>query len=400
MLHSLRRTWGLSLIELLAAVTIVTILASSSYVGYQNYVGDTQLQRARHDLETLANALQTYDRDHPTALYARHGVDDLKGRYIDEIPADPWGSDFVVDPVLRRVISTGPDQQLQTAVPGFFDSPGRTEPHADDLRRPYAEQGVLSFLAGDTLTFIRPDGSGREAIMSGLGAGSTVSQAPDGNRVLVSAGTKITLYTRNADQLFDARELAFGGVIVGGKDARFSPDGLKYAFVAILASGEGVGVGDVTTNVPAMLVTSAVAGVNQPSLVKGNRDVVFGDAGKSVYRASAAEQSSLTTINVAVDGTPETDAAHPSVSADGKLVAYVSDPAGGDVYVRSTSESRKTRIALGRYKEVAFGPTGHLLALTDGSSVMITTARPSSITSGLPMLVVDGLGAISSLSWR
>lgn len=396
---ALRRTSGLSLVELLVAVTIVTILASGAYVGYQSYVPEAQEQRARHDLETLASALQTYDRDHSSAPYSKYGVDDLKGRYVDEVPADPWGADFVVDPVMRRVICTGPDKKLQTAVPGFTDSPARTDVLSDDIRRPYSEQGLISYVADGTLSWISPDGSGREGILSGLGAGSA-SQAPDHNRFLISTGNKVTIYTRNAEQAFEKHDLTFGGDILGGREASFSPDGLKYAFVAVLSSGDGVGVGDVTTGVPAMLVTSSVPGVNRPALVKGNREVVFGDTALNVYRTSAAEQSSLTTINVSLDGTPERDGALPAVSSDGKLVAMISAATGGDVIVRATSESKKAVVARGQYKEVVFGPTGHLLALTDGKAIYVTPARPTTITSGLPMLVIDKVGTITSLDWR
>lgn len=402
----LRRTFGLSLIELLAAVTIVTILASSAYVGYQNYVDDAQQQRVRHDLETLSNALQTYDRDHPTQPYSRNALDDLKGRYIDDLPADPWGNDYVVDTVIKRVVSPGPDRRLQTSIPGHFDSPDRTDPFADDVRRPYAEQGVISFVAGDTLTQMRPDGSERVSPIANLPAGAVVNQAPDGNRVLVSASSKITLYTKHEDQPFETRDLSFGPLVVGGREGRWAPDGDKFAFIAVLPSGEGVAIGDVTTdpvNVngqPAVVVTSSVAGATYPQLVKGNRELVFGDAALNIYRVSAVEQSTLTTLNVNASGVAENDGAHPAVSNDGKLIAYVSNAAGGDVYVRSTSQALKQLVARGSWREVAFGPTGQLLAMTDGSRIVITTARPSQITSGLPLLVVDGVGSISSLSWR
>jgi hypothetical protein len=310
---------------------------------------------------------------------------------------DPWGTDFVVDPVLKCVISRGPDQRLQTAVPGHFESPKRSDMNADDYRRSYTEQGLISFVAGEDLTLVQPDGSNREVVLSQL-TGATASQSPDRNRFLVVEGTKIVLLTRNAQQGFDKSELDLG--ITGGKQPNFSPDGLKFAFIASLSSGEGVAVGDVTTGVPAMVVTSTVASPSSPSLMKGNREVVFADGGLNIYRAAAAEASSVTTINVAVDGRSEADGANPSVSPDGKLVAYVTNAGGGDVWIRSTSESRKALVARGSFKEVAFGPTGQLLAITNGSALYVTTARPSAISSGLPMLVLDGVGTIKSLNWR
>lgn len=397
----MKRRSGLSLVELLAAVTIVTILASAAYLGYQNYIPQAQEERVHHDLETLANALGTYDRDHPNAPYSRTDLQELKGRYIDEIPADPWGNDFIVDTVMKRLVSPGPDRILQTAVPGYPGSPTKTNIAGDDYRRPYAEQGQISFLAGTTLYKCNVDGGDREGLMSQLPAGASANQAPDRNRFLVSANNKVTLYTRNATGAFDSRDLTFGGSIVGGHDATWSPDGLKFAFIAVLPSTEGVGVGDITTGVDATLVTSSVAGVAHPSLMKGNREVLFSDSALNIYRASAADMSSITTLNIKPDGKPANDGANPAISPDGKLVTYVTAATGGDVCVRPISEAMQPLVvAKGSYKQSVFGPTGQLVAITDGNAIWITSARSSTQTSGLPLFVIDGLGTITSLSWQ
>ncbi|MBI4863217.1 MAG: hypothetical protein HY815_23560, partial [Candidatus Riflebacteria bacterium] len=139
----LTRRLAMSLIELLAAVSIITILTGAAFLDYRSQIPAAKEDRVRHDLATIADALSTYNRDNPTALYSTNDLEALRGRYLDELQVDPYGSDFIVDPFLQRVISSGPDQQLQTIVPGYAGSPQRSS-FGDDYARYYGAAGQIT----------------------------------------------------------------------------------------------------------------------------------------------------------------------------------------------------------------------------------------------------------------
>src|SRR5436190_19337757 len=128
----LRRTAGMSLLELLAAVTIITLLSSAAYVGYHNLIPEAKAERVSHDLQTLSDSLGTYDRDHRNDPYRTYSLQLHKGRYLDEVPLDPWGNDYIVDPIMQRIISRGVDGILQTVVPGYPERPNVTARDSDD----------------------------------------------------------------------------------------------------------------------------------------------------------------------------------------------------------------------------------------------------------------------------
>lgn len=97
-----------SLIELLIVVTIVAILVGVALPYYQDYVKETRLTKAKHELDVIKQALIKYD----TFEGKKFSSDDLRlllGNYLQDLPRDPWGRDYKVDYVKGQVFSYGPD---------------------------------------------------------------------------------------------------------------------------------------------------------------------------------------------------------------------------------------------------------------------------------------------------
>lgn len=97
-----------SLIELLIVVTIVAILVGVALPYYQDYVKETRMTKAKHELDVLKQALIKYD----TFENKKFQSDDLRillGNYLQDLPRDPWGRDYKVDYIKGQVMSLGPD---------------------------------------------------------------------------------------------------------------------------------------------------------------------------------------------------------------------------------------------------------------------------------------------------
>ena len=124
-----RHPQGFTLIELLLVMVILAILAS---VVAMKVVGKTQEARitaARTDISTLKTALGQFEIDNgrfPTtdeglqALLTNPGLDNWKHAYIDKMPVDPWGTNYVYQcPGTNGqdfdLFSDGPDKQPGTA---------------------------------------------------------------------------------------------------------------------------------------------------------------------------------------------------------------------------------------------------------------------------------------------
>lgn len=97
-----------TLIELLIVVAIIAVLVGAAMPYYQNYVRETKITKARHELDIIKQALIKFDtfEDRP---FQSDNLNLLLGRYLQDLPADPWGRQYEVDYVKGRVYSLGPD---------------------------------------------------------------------------------------------------------------------------------------------------------------------------------------------------------------------------------------------------------------------------------------------------
>lgn len=102
-----------SLIELLIVVTIIAILVGVALPYYQDYVRQTRLTKAKHELDVIKEALIKHDTMNERAFQGS----DLRvmlGTYLQDLPRDPWGRDYIVDWLKGQVRSSGPDNNAST----------------------------------------------------------------------------------------------------------------------------------------------------------------------------------------------------------------------------------------------------------------------------------------------
>jgi len=101
-----------SLIELLIVVTIIAILIGVALPYYQDYVRQSRLAKAKHELDIIKEALVKHDT---MAERPFQGTDlrVLLGHYLQDLPRDPWGRDYEVDWLKGQVKSNGPDNSVE-----------------------------------------------------------------------------------------------------------------------------------------------------------------------------------------------------------------------------------------------------------------------------------------------
>ena len=103
----LRHQHGFTLIEIMVVVIILGILAAIVAPNVIGRVGDAQISAAKQDIRGIENALKLYRLDnfnYPSseqglqALVSRPADPNLrnwKGPYIDRLPRDPWGNEYL-----------------------------------------------------------------------------------------------------------------------------------------------------------------------------------------------------------------------------------------------------------------------------------------------------------------
>lgn len=99
-----------SLIELLIVVTIIAVLVGVAMPYYQDYVKDAKLTKAKHELDIIKQALIQFDTMEEKS-FAQNDLRVLLGKYMQDLPRDPWGRDYNVDYIKGQVWSNGPDNQ-------------------------------------------------------------------------------------------------------------------------------------------------------------------------------------------------------------------------------------------------------------------------------------------------
>lgn len=99
---------GVTLIELLIVVTILSILAGAAIPYVQDYVEDSRIGRAKADIDEIRNALARYEVERGSQ-YQQIGIASLVGPYLSRSLVDPWGAPYVVIPASSTVLSKGAD---------------------------------------------------------------------------------------------------------------------------------------------------------------------------------------------------------------------------------------------------------------------------------------------------
>ena len=97
-----------TLIELLIIITIIAILVGVAIPYYQDYIRQTKLAKAQHELDIIKEALIKYDTMEELP-YKHNSLRYLLGNYLQDLPRDPWDRDYHIDWVKGMVWSDGAD---------------------------------------------------------------------------------------------------------------------------------------------------------------------------------------------------------------------------------------------------------------------------------------------------
>lgn len=115
---------GFSLIELLVVVAIIAILVGVAAPYYNDYVKESKRTKALQDIDVLKQAVLLHDsqEDLPYLGLLATGTQDvrvpvlgendfigLQGKYLTNIPTDPWDKNYKLDPIGCFIYSEGPN---------------------------------------------------------------------------------------------------------------------------------------------------------------------------------------------------------------------------------------------------------------------------------------------------
>lgn len=200
------RRKGFSLIELLIVVAIIAALVGVAVPFFQDNLQQAQQTKAKQDLDTIRNAISLHDAQNRPLVGT--SLDPLVGRYLQELPKDPWGNDYLLDANVGLIVSFGADNQggglggdedqyffykpelrIQRAqYKGSWGVPRQNNQLIMTMTKPFVLETPADLYAGlNLLTNTRDAGDGGQVSMTALGA---------------SAGTEQTWVTGSA--IFDA----------------------------------------------------------------------------------------------------------------------------------------------------------------------------------------------------
>ena len=97
-----------TLVELLIVVAIIAVLVGSVIPYFENYVRETKITKAKHEMNILKEALIKFETLEDKRFT---GTDTalLIGRYIQNVTNDPWGRPYEIDPYKASILSRGSD---------------------------------------------------------------------------------------------------------------------------------------------------------------------------------------------------------------------------------------------------------------------------------------------------
>ena len=112
MSRHLRRSSGFSLIELLIVVAIIAALVGVAVPFFQDNLAEAQRTKAAEDLEIIRKAVTLYEQKAGKRLFGT-SLQPLLGRYLQELPQDPWGNPYLYEGAVGFLGTYGAD-----AMPG------------------------------------------------------------------------------------------------------------------------------------------------------------------------------------------------------------------------------------------------------------------------------------------
>ena len=324
-----KRCSGLSLIELLISIAIVAALSGVAYMAYSGYISGSKKTVARTTMRKLVEAVQAYNSDHARP-YCTSTLRNLLGPYLSEIPQDPWEQDYIVDYFFGRIVTKGPNVELETFVPYHpFYRLVRTDPSADDLRMEYQHLGLIACQSDPALMVMQADGNRpSEYVSSNVRA---VAGAANCSLLLYTDGSNDVHLIELAEGSIDESVLTLHpgiGKLDGSslKQLAWSPDCIRYAYVCTYNTASAVMIGATTDSIEPFVActvpnTERILDVTFSGDGRRLYMTRHGAASDSLYVAAAAKNSTVTT-HVTMPGNPTL--MHVSASRDGRFLA-VSD---------------------------------------------------------------------------
>ena len=116
---------GFSLIELLIVVAIIAALVGVAVPFFQDNLQEAQITKAKQDLDVIRNAINLHDAQNRPLVGT--SLEPLLGRYLQELPNDPWGNPYLLDANVGLVITFGADAQAD-GTGGDQDQKARYKP--------------------------------------------------------------------------------------------------------------------------------------------------------------------------------------------------------------------------------------------------------------------------------
>lgn len=342
---------GFNMVEVLIALVLVGIISISMVSFVNDHHQRYRLAVAKADLTRIAESIQLAEersRQRVTQLSEpAGGVTSMLAPYLLEIPAaDPWGNRFSIDPVgkrrflpgvvgdpyavdvgLGRLISAGPDGEINTPI--GQDPPDQENDIVVDFRR----KPWITYSAGKQIGLATADGATRQAIPPVVAP----AVAPNYVNIAISPDASWYAAIRNASELvvgpIDETSTAVKSVIPrpGGKQPElaaldvnadtfplFYPNGNSLLFI----SNKDLYRYDIRLDRVVPLTTNGFFGAEDSA--SGQR-TMWANARGSVYSFNAGAGGQYT-LCISTDG--KLAFSHPSDTATG---IYLVSASGNDV---------------------------------------------------------------------
>lgn len=98
MKRDVKKAGGFTLVELMAVVVIIGILASFATIKVAQYLSTARITKARADMKRIMQALELYNmeiHEYPESLEELTAETEERSEgIISGIPKDPWGNDY------------------------------------------------------------------------------------------------------------------------------------------------------------------------------------------------------------------------------------------------------------------------------------------------------------------
>ena len=102
-----RRCLAFSFIEVIMAMTILSLLVGISVRTYNDGIEQSKNDTAVQHLHYIANAIQRWEMS-KNSKYSYASLRPLEGEFLKNMGADPWGNEYAINPESRVVYSAGP----------------------------------------------------------------------------------------------------------------------------------------------------------------------------------------------------------------------------------------------------------------------------------------------------